>query len=128
MEFPFGQVPETKDCGFRCLYYVVSPATSYQEWLKTLKHNTPEQSGLPMNNIITHLRGENFDIEQAVISDHGLFVVYSSSWLTTSGHYLVYHDGVAYDSVDTCPRPYSLEDFKARSKVWSGLKISKRSV
>ena len=123
MEFPFGQDPNTRDCGFRCLYYVLKPNLTYQEWLKTLLHKNPAEEGLPWGNVISHLRGQGRSIECLCISEEHTFIVYSSKWLPTCGHYLVYDHGVVYDSVDTEPRRYALEDFRAKSGVYTGLMI-----
>ncbi len=123
MDFPFGQDPSTKDCGFRCLYYVLKSNLTYEEWLKTLLHKNPAEEGLPLGNIISHLRAQKKNIDCVAISDDATFLVYSSRWLPTSGHYLVYDHGVVYDSVDTEPRRYSLDDFRNKSGVYSGLRI-----
>ncbi len=122
--FPFRQNPSTRDCGFRCLYYVVNPGVEYDEWLKTLLHKNPERSGLKINHIATHLRNKGFEVESCSPEVTGLYIIYSTGWLS-SGHYLVYHDGLVYDSVDIQPRRMSIEDFKAKAGTMITLKIRK---
>lgn len=117
--FPFNQPDKTRDCGYRCLYYVVAPKVSrgkkeqletYEHWLDRFRYFAPIKSGILFNDICTILDYYKIDHRFTQISDRGLFIVYSGFWLhhegKKHGHYFVYHDGVVYCS--THAEPYAL--------------------
>lgn len=96
-KFPFGQPDKTRDCGYRCLYYVLNLNTEYNEWVKNFRFFTPTKSGILFQDICNVLSyyGKKYKFTQ--LTEKGVFVIYSGIWLHVEnkkhGHYFVYDNG-----------------------------------
>ena|ERR1700677_4331669 len=116
MTFHFNQDPKTKDCGYRCLYYILNPKYSYEELLDKLKWLEPVKKGISFSNIVTILEHHGRECKFTIPSNKGLYLMWSGVW--SKGHYFIYHDGIILDSLAEKPYPMSLEELisKVESK------------
>jgi hypothetical protein len=118
VNFPFNQEPKTKDCGYRCVYYVLNLAQPYESWLENFRFFRPAQSGIYFSDICDILTHYGRDFRFTELSETGLYIIYSGVWLHPEGkkhgHYFVYHDGVVYCSTRREPYRMSLAEVTKR--------------
>lgn len=102
MTFPFNQPINTKDCGYRCTYYVLDLKESYEEWLNNFKFFSPIKEGINFNDVCNILSFYKKYYKFTQLTEKGLYIVYSGVWLKPEGrnhgHYFVYQDGTIYCS------------------------------
>lgn len=102
MNFPFNQPDKTRDCGYRCLYYALDLAQTYDSWIENFKYFTPLKSGIQFQDICDLLTYYGKDYKFTQLTDAGLYIIYSGIWLHPEGkkhgHYFVYHNGYVYCS------------------------------
>lgn len=106
MKFPFNQPDKTNDCGYRCMYYVINPKVSYEEWLDNFRFFMPKKKGINFNDICTVLDHYKIESKFTELSENGLYIIYSGIWLRPNkshGHYFVYHNGLVYCSLQEGP-------------------------
>lgn len=121
-EFPFNQ-PEpskTKDCGYRCLYYAVGWALNwtalgfpYGAWLEQFRFFAPVKHGIYFTDICVVLDYYKIDYKFTQLSNEGLYIIYSGSWLK-HGHYFIYHNGIVLCSTKSEPERMALADVIAK--------------
>jgi hypothetical protein len=113
-KFPFDQAADTKDCGYRCSYYVIQPKDDYEKWLENFRFFSPIKSGIYFTDICSILSYFKFNYKFTQLSDKGLYIVYSGIWLHPEGkkhgHYFVYHDETVYCSTHSKPYKMSLSE------------------
>jgi hypothetical protein len=130
MKFPFNQPEKTRDCGYRCLYYVLQPKESYERWLGNFRMFQPVKNGITCNDMHTVLDFHKKVHKFTQLTEDGLYVIYSGVWLK-HGHYFVYHDGIVYCSTKSEPYRMPLAEVvgKLEAKTTEGafrcLKIEK---
>jgi hypothetical protein len=107
--FPFNQPEKTKDCGYRCLYYVINPNSNYEQWLHQFRFFSPIKSGITFTDICTVLSYYNIDYKFTQLTEEGTFIIYSGTWLK-HGHYFIYKDGEVYCSTKTKPEKTTLAE------------------
>jgi len=121
--FPFNQENNTKDCGYRCLYYVVKPLNTYVNWLDQFRFFNPVKSGITFTDIHTVLDYYKIDYKFTQLTESGLYIVYSGVWLAPDGkkhgHYFVYDDGVVLCSTKDKPQAMQLSKVVARLEAKS---------
>ncbi len=114
MHFQFNQPEKTKDCGYRCLYYAINELKEklapYEQWLENFRFFFPIKTGIFFSDICSILEYYGMDRKFTVPRQDGLFLIWSGvgAWCKSHGHYLIYHDGVVYDSLKSEPYEMSL--------------------
>ena len=125
--FPFNQPDKTKDCGYRCAYYAIGTEEPYESWLDQFKMFDPQHHGILFTDIAQLLKFNKLEYKFTQLSEEGLYIVYSGSWLK-HGHYFVYHNGVVYCSTKSEPYRMPLQDVVDQLETKSsdhGFKIMK---
>ena len=107
--FPFNQPDKTKDCGYRCLYYAINPDISYEKWLDQFCFFDPVKNGITFSDICTVLTYYKIEHKFRQLTEDGLFIIYSGSWLK-HGHYFIYHNGFIFCSTKDKPDKMELKD------------------
>lgn len=110
--FPFNQ-PNNKECGYRCLYYIISPNQSYETWLDNFKFFNPKKSGINFNDICEVLKFHGIACKFTELTEQSLYLVYSGIWLK-HGHYFLYDKGVVYCSTKSEPYRMPLNEVIAK--------------
>lgn len=110
MNFPFNQNEKTKECGWRCVYAVLSLKESYEQWLDNFRFFAPLKNGISFNDICQILDYYNLKYKFTQLKKNGTYIIYSGIWLKSNGHYFIYKDGVIYCSVNNAPYEMNVDD------------------
>lgn len=115
--FPFGQIDKTKDCGYRCTYYILRKFNAinqkYEEWLNNFRFFTPEKNGITFNDICQILNFYKINYKFTELNDVDTYIIYSGNWLKPEknhGHYFVYDKQIVYCSLKDKPYIHFLKD------------------
>ncbi len=119
MNFSWNQPNATKSCGYRCLYYVLSPKEPYEQWLgDNFKFFDPTNFGIQFNDICEVLKYHKKEYKFTQLTEEGLYIVYSGVWLHIDGkkhgHYFIYHNGVVNCSTKSGPYKMPLSQVISR--------------
>lgn len=120
--FLFNQ-PNNKECGYRCLYYVLNIKEDYEKWLNdNFKVFNPKESGITFNDICQVLKHYGKEYYFTEISEKGTYIIYSGIFLHSEnpprkhGHYFIYQNGIIYCSTRQEPYKLNLSDLVKRIK------------
>ena len=123
--FPFDQDFSEKTCAVRCLAYVTK--MPYREYLLTLSDLKPEVNGMYFVDIYRQLQKYGIGFSHSFPSERGLFMILlyrpGAAQLYRPGaaqphgpgdyvHYVIYHDGILYDSLLSEPVPKTLDELR----------------
>jgi|SRR5581483_4206511 len=116
--FPFNQPEKTKDCGYRCLYYGLDLVIPYEQWLLRFEIFNPVAKGITFSDICTVFEYYKRDYKFTQLTESGLFIIYSGSWLK-HGHYFCYDNGIVLCSTKSEPERIPLDKVVERLEAKS---------
>jgi hypothetical protein len=101
-KFQFGQSPDEKSCGWRCLYYLMPEDMTYNAFLERFKYLQPIKKGIMLSNISSILGYHGIKTTYTIPTGSGTYCIWvrSKKWNFLGGHFFVYKDGYVYDSLE----------------------------
>jgi hypothetical protein len=110
-EFKFGQDPDEKSCGWRCLYFLIPEDMTYNDFVERFKYLQPIKKGIMLSNISSILGYYGIKTTFSIPSERGTYCIWvrSKKWNFLGGHFFVYKDGYIYDSLEDDSYKLSLD-------------------
>lgn len=100
-KFQFGQNPNEKSCGWRCLHFLIPEDITYDDFLERFKYLQPIKKGIFLNTMASVLDYYGIKTTFSIPSKKGTYCIWvkSKKWNFSGGHFFVYKDGYIYDSL-----------------------------
>lgn len=118
MIFPFNQPEKTKDCGYRCVYYILHKKNkineTYTKWLEQFQMFDPVRHGILFCDICQILNFYQIEYKFTNYSEEGLYLILSGKFLPHS-HYFLYENKMIYCT--TKSEPYELNYLELLEKL-----------
>jgi hypothetical protein len=115
--FAFNQPPDIGDCGWRSIQFILKLKLNIKETLQDLKNYfsilNPNKNGLFLVDLYRMFSYYNIQYKVSIPTQFGLYVIFYNHG-KDYGHFVIYKDGLLFDSNLDGPKQITVEELQKR--------------